>query len=217
MLRRKIRKIILSILLITNIGFISFITARNFINRNKSSEPYRYSQIKSNDGQDVIHKQTIVNGLQSIGKLEVVQASLSHTITINKGYDNAFFRCKKEIQFQGIGKYILDLDGIKESNIIVNNKTKEITVYCKALEASVEVLEDQNLYRNDKGYLTFYSITMQPEQMENIKSSVKAEMMNKLCDEGYLGIAKEKANESVSGILERLTGENYKVHIEYLY
>lgn len=214
MLYKKLKKIILMALLITTItlGALSLI-------KNTYRSP-TFNQISSLQQQKVTkhvdYNKVIIDKLQSTCKLQVVDVSLNETITVKKGFQNFMLKNNKQIKIKGIGHYILDLDKITNNNVVVNNNTKEITIYLDLPECSVELLENENEYANENGLLIFVDQEITPEESNGINTEVKNKMTKTMQDDEYMSIAKDKANEGLNKLLSGITKENYKVKIVFV-
>lgn len=210
---------LLSIILLGLIGYIAInYTLHKINNITKPTKPVVISQIRSLPvvEKNVLHKETIVNKFQSIQKIEIVETEISQQITIKNGYNNNLFKNNKIITFQGIGKYILDLNKINDDNIIIDKDSETIILYISKPIADVKLLEQETQFQDEKGLLTFYDIKLTPEEMENIKYQTKEQMKLKLSSTEYNDTIKEKTRASLEGIIDKLTDEHYKVIINFV-
>lgn len=201
------------------IAVTTFIGAKFLIKKiTAPNQPITYTQMKGNNkaNKDIIHKETIVNNLKSVSKLEIINASLNQEVTIKQGYNNNLFKNNKIVRFFGIGKYILDLEKINSNNIQIDDKEKSITIFTSLPTVNIELLEHKTTFQDEKGLLSFYDQKTSIEEFEKLKSNVKASMTEKLMDEDYSKIVKEKTKENLTKMLNKLTQNNYKININFV-
>ncbi len=214
MLYKKLKKIILMALLVTTVTIGALSLIKN------TYRPPIFNQISSLQQQKVTkhvdYNKVIIDKLQSTCKLQVLDISLNETITVKKGFQNFMLKNNKQIKIKGIGHYILDLDKITKDNIVVNNNTKEITIYSALPSCSVELLENENEYANENGLLIFVDQEITPEESNGINTEIKNRMVKTMQDGEYMGIAKDKANEGLNKLLNGITSEDYKVRIVFV-
>ena len=186
---------------------------------NKSpTPPVVISQIKKVGivEEKVLHKEVITNKFNTIQKIQVIQTSVTQSVTIQHGFNNKFFKNNKLIKFTGIGSYSLDLSKINENNIVINNADKIISIFITKPLAEIELLEEKTEFQDEKGFLIISEVEQTPEEYEQLKYEVKSEMKMKLNGTEYNEIVKTKTIESLEGILNKLTNNEYIVKINFV-
>jgi len=186
---------------------------------NKSpTPPVVISQIKKVGivEEKVLHKEVITNKFNTIQKIQVIQTSVTQSVTIQHGFNNKFFKNNKLIKFTGIGSYSLDLSKINENNIVINNTDKTISIFITKPLAEIELLEEKTEFQDEKGFLIISEVEQTPEEYEQLKYEVKSEMKMKLNGTEYNEIVKTKTIESLEGILNKLTNNEYIVKINFV-
>lgn len=199
MLSKKTKRLLSALLL----GVAFFVGV--FINHNKQA-PQVPHQIVQEQRQEIDYSEAIVTQLESINKLEIYQAYLKNTVTIHQGYNNRFFRNDKTINIPTTGIYKLDLDNVK-GNIIIGQKVVTIIAH---LEYDVIVHEDKMEFTDNKGYLAFYDIKLEPEETAAMITEAKKQMLNKMQDQEYLDIVQRKAEKVIA---EQLDGLDYNIRV----
>lgn len=199
MLSKKTKRLLSALLL----GVAFFVGV--FINHSKQA-PQVPHQIVQEQRQEIDYSEAIVTQLESINKLEIYQAYLKNTITIHQGYNNRFFRNDKTINIPATGIYKLDLDNVT-GNIIIGQKVVTIIAH---LEYDVIVHEDKMEFTDNKGYLAFYDIKLEPEETAAMIAEAKKQMLNKMQDQEYLDIVQRKAEKVIA---EQLDGLDYNIRV----
>lgn len=199
MLSKKTKRLLSALLL----GVAFFVGV--FINHSKQA-PQVPHQIVQEQRQEIDYSEVIVTQLESINKMEIYQAYLKNTVTIHQGYNNRLFRNDKTISIPATGIYKLDLDNVT-GNIIIGQKVVTIISH---LEYDVIVHEDKMEFTDNKGYLAFYDIKLEPEETAAMIAEAKKQMLNKMQDQEYLDIVQRKAEKV---IVEQLDGLDYNIRV----
>lgn len=199
MLSKRTKRLLSALLL----GVAFFVGA--FVNHNKQA-PQVPHQIVQEQRQEIDYSEVIVTQLESINKLEIYQAYLKNTVTIHQGYNNRFFRNDKTINIPANGIYKLDLDNVT-GNIIIGQKVVTIIAH---LEYDVIVHEDKMEFTDNKGYLAFYDIKLEPEETSAMIAEAKQQMLSKMQDQEYLDIVQRKAEKVIA---EQLDGLDYDIRV----
>ena len=199
MLSKRTKRLLSALLL----GVAFFVGA--FVNHNKQA-PQVPHQIVQEQRQEIDYSEVIVTQLESINKLEIYQAYLKNTVTIHQGYNNRFFRNDKTINIPANGIYKLDLDNVT-GNIIIGQKVVTIIAH---LEYDVIVHEDKMEFTDNKGYLAFYDIKLEPEETSAMIAEAKKQMLSKMQDQEYLDIVQRKAEKVIA---EQLDGLDYDIRV----
>lgn len=199
MLSKKTKRLLSALLL----GVAFFVGV--FVNHNKQA-PQVPHQIVQEQRQEIDYSEAIVTQLEAVNKLEIYQAYLKNTVTIHQGYNNRFFRNDKTINIPAIGIYKLDLDNVA-GNIIIGQKVVTIIAH---LEYDVIVHEDKMEFTDNKGYLAFYDIKLEPEETTTMIAEAKKQMLSKMQDQEYLDIVQRKAEKVIA---EQLDGLDYNIRV----
>ena len=211
---KRIIKIILAISVISLVMLIGYKGINAIKGRTGITQPIVISQVRNAvSDKNILHKETVVSKFNSMQKIQVIQTSVSQSVTINNGYTNNFFKNDKVIGFTGLGSYNLDLSKIGENNITIDNNNKTIKLFISKPTVEIELLENKTTFQDDKGYFAFNDMKMTPEEYETMKYQVKSQMTEKLNGSEYDSIVKIKTKESLENILNKLTDNNYTVTI----
>jgi hypothetical protein len=180
----------------------------------KPTKPVVISQVKSSVFEkSVLHKEVITSKFETIHKIQVIQTTVTQQITINQGRKSGLFKNDKLIKYVAIGRYILDLDKIKDENIVIDNDNRTITVFTTRPSVEIELLEDKTEFQDEKGKLSFWDIKLTPEESEKCRYEVKMQMKESLENEKHQEIVSVKAKESLQELLLKTTGYKYTIII----
>ena len=217
MLGKNLKRILITVLL----SLLLYIGANYGLSKirqfNNPTSPVVISQIKNNIVKvKVLHKEVITSKFNTLQRIQVIQTTVTQEITIKQGMESGLFKNNKLIKFTGIGKYILDLNKIHEENIIIDDDNKIVRIFTTKPTVEVELLEEKTQFQDDKGKLSFWDIKLTPEEAEKIRYEVKQQMKLKLENIEYDSIFKEKAKESLEGILNKITDNKYEIIINFV-
>ena len=202
MLRNKLKTLI-SIALIAATLF----TGITFLKRPTETQK-QINPIESNE-QKIDYSESIIEKLESINKLEIMQAYLKQDITLKGKYDNFLFKNNKTITVKANGIYKLDLSNIYENTII---GIDEVTVLA-SIDSNI-IFHDFE-YNTEKGLLVFYDIEVTPEEYESLLDNVKEQMKTKMYTEDYISEVKKRAEEIISREIQKVT-DKYKVRVIFI-
>ena len=206
----------LSVLLASLVLYLSFNYGIAKLTQTKPTQPIVISQVRTTIAEkEVLHKEVILSKFITTKKIQVIQTSVSQQMIISQGAKSGLFKNDKILTFQGIGKYIVDLDKINEENIVINDDEKTVTIFTTKPSAEVELLEEKTEFQDDKGKLSFWDIKLTPEESEKYKYEVKQQMLDKLNGEND-EIVETKAKESLESLLLQVTGNKYRVIINFV-
>ena len=202
MLRNKLKTLI-SIALIAATLF----TGITFLKR-PTEAPKQINKIESNE-QKIDYSESIIEKLESINKLEIMQAYLKQDITLKGKSDHFLLKNNKTITVKANGIYKLDLSNIYENTII---GTDEVTVL-----ASIDndIIFHDFEYNTEKGLLVFYDIEVTPEEYESLLDNVQEQMKTKMYTEDYISEVKKRSEEIISKEIQRVT-DKYKVMVIFI-
>ena len=202
MLRNKLKLLILSALIAATL-----FTGFTFLKR-PTEAPKQINRIENNE-QKIDYSESIIEKLESINKLEIMQAYLKQDITFKGKYDTFLFRNNKTITVKANGIYKLDLNNIYENTII---GTDEVTVL-----ASIDndIIFHDFEYNTEKGLLVFYDIEVTQEEYENLLDNVKEQMKTKMYTEDCISEVKKRAEEIITREVQKVT-DRYKVRVIFI-
>lgn len=155
------------------------------------------------------YSESIIEKLESINKLEIMQAYLKQDITLKGKYDNFLFKNNKTITVKANGIYKLDLSNIYENTII---GTDEVTVL---VSIDNDIIFHDFEYNTEKGLLVFYDIEVTPEEYEGLLDNVKEQMRTKMYTKDYISEVKKRAEEIISREIQKVT-DKYKVRVIFI-
>lgn len=155
------------------------------------------------------YSESIIEKLESINKLEIMQAYLTQEITLKGKYDNFLFRNNKTITVKANGIYKLDLDSIK-GNLIIG--TDEVTVLASM---ETDVIFHDFEYSSEKGLFVFADLQFTPEEYEVLLNEVKGQMITKMFTKDYIEEVKKKAEDNISDKVREATNK-YKVKVVWI-
>ena len=202
MLRNKLKILISSVLIATTL-----FTGFTFLKR-PTEAPKQINRIENNE-QKIDYSESIIEKLESINKLETMQAYLKQDITLKGKYDNFLFKNNKTITVKANGIYKLDLNNIYENTII---GTDEVTVLANI---DNDVIFHDFEYNTEKGLLVFYDIEVTPEEYENLLDNAKEQMKVKMYTEDYISEVKKRAEEIITREIQKVT-DKYKVRVIFI-
>ena len=155
-------------------------------------------------------------------ELIVMEQDLQILTTVTKaGLGNLeIFSKTKDINYAGTGVYTVDLSGIDEDHIEVDEENKTVTVYIPHTVLQYVNIDYDNIEFNDteKGLLAFGDLALTAEQQTEIEKSVQEAMRAELESESLFAQADELAKYKTWDIFQPLisaVSAEYKVDIEF--
>lgn len=198
------------------IGAGIIITSFSYFYMPKKAEPIplNIKSVEKTLDEKIDYRETIMDKLEEINKLEIMQASMNNSVTINgnRFKNNNFFKNNKIINTSSVGKYILDLDDITNNLIFGNN---EVTILV-SLEKEIVLLEKNFTYQEDKGWLAFSDVKLTAEEYNYIIQNVKDTMLDKMNEKEYTSIVKEKAETLIKNKIFQSTNDTFRVNVKWL-
>ena len=138
-------------------------------------------------------------------RLIVHTAHLSETISIaSEGLGGwEWTSIYQDIVYEGDAQYTVDLSGLSETDFILNNELKTLTVRIPyALLDPIRIPADQIKFRDaKKGWAAPKDIKLTPEQNNQLIIQVTDKMKAKLIDENIIAVANENAKTVVAELL----------------
>lgn len=207
MIRKKLRNIIAIALASVGIFTAGIIYS-------KSEEKEKESQYKNLSYEiadtKVDTKSITIDNVKEIGELNFMQASINHSIEINKGW-KCFSKCKT-INFQCIGKYSLDFSKISSNNVHIQGQ--DVKIYCSKPTVDVLILHDNVTYQDDNGIFAG-SLKLEPEEMNQIESQTIKDVKAKITSKSYMDDAKLSAERAIENILMKF-GTKVTVTVQWI-
>lgn len=206
MIRRLKKYITLGILFCTLLGVTSCqLTKSN--NNNQLDNTCKTTRVNENK---ILEKESVVESINELCKLEVLQVQQSKVIKIKQG---KYFTKEKSIKLYANCKYILDLEKIKSENILINGN--EIMIFCSNPELEVTMLEDMTEFSDTKkSFLTFSDLKLTSESWNSILTEAKKSIQQETSK--YIDEAKVKAENSIEKALLTLTKSDYTIDIRWV-
>ena len=172
---------------------------------------------KAVDFQDAI-----LGDSSKLKKIEVYRQEVSDaTTTTDTGLFNlSVFSKNQIITYKGTAVYTVDLSGMKNSDIVLDEENRIVTIYIPhAKQEEINILEkDINYGDVEKGLLAIGDIKMTPEQLNEIQAGARAKMQEKLNEQKVLENADRFAKLSVwelySPIIKNVS-KNYSLEVEF--
>lgn len=138
-------------------------------------------------------------------RLIVHTARLSETISIaSEGLGGwEWTSAYQDIVYEGDAQYTVDLSGLAESDFMVNNETKTLTVRIPyAALSPINIPADQIKFRDvKKGWAAPKDIKLTAEENAQLMIQVNSKMKAKLIDENIIALANENAKTVVAELL----------------
>lgn len=207
MIRRLKKYIALGLIFCTLLGLGSCQINKSIQRSNEKK--YIHTAIINEDNK-VLEKESVVEAVNELCKLEVLQVQLSKGVKIKQG---KYFKKEKDIKLYANCKYILDLEKIKENNVIINGN--EIIIFCSNPSIEVTILESMTEFTDTKNsFLSFGDLELDSESWNSIlvetKNSIQIESSK------YIDEAKVKAENSIEKALSTLTKNNYRIEVRWV-
>ena len=210
-MHKKIANLVTGGLVITAIGTSCF-----YLGNNNTSPPtvVRTEIVQTKEGKvEVDYKEIIAEGLQQESQLIIC----SNKMTIPMSFEQSHWygSAKKDIKFSAIGKWTIDFSKITSDNIVMNENSKNITIYISRPIKSVELLEDETKFSDTQNkWFCFGDIEYTAEEYESIKYNIKCEALTNMIDLDEQ--VKDCAKESIHKIITTVTRIDYDIKIVFI-
>lgn len=114
MVNKKIKKfIIIGLALSTMISYLSIAS----LVQNKQEKKYFTNTAVVSEDVAVLEKESVVEAVKELSKLEILEMQLNKTIRLKEG---KYFKKQQDVKYGIIGKYILNLNKISSENVLIN-------------------------------------------------------------------------------------------------
>ena len=138
-------------------------------------------------------------------RLIVYSAELSETVSLsNEGWGGFKWNSTyQEAKYYCLAEYTVDLSQLSETDFIVNNELKILTVRIPyAVLSPINVLDDKTQFKDpQKGWLAPKDVELTPEDHTRLMLEVKEKMKAQLIDKNIIAAANEEAKTVVAELL----------------
>ena len=169
-------------------------------------------QEKKQFTNNVLEKESVVEAVKELSKLEILEIQLNKTIRLKEG---KYFKKQKDIKFSVLGKYILNLNKISAENVLINGN--EIIIFITEPECEVNINEDLTKFGEvERSFMVFGDLELTPEENNQIHKNLKDSILLEMNLDENMNVAKEKANLSIEKTLSALTKNNYSIEVRWV-
>ena len=166
--------------------------------------------------------EAVLGDEERLKKLEVYSREISDVATLTQA---GLFRIKafskyQFITYNGKAVYTVDLSGLGEEDITLDEETKTVTMKVPAPQLEPINIPSENIQFGDveSGGLAFGNIKLTPEQQAEVETQAKERMLQKLEDEKVVDDARAAAEHSVWEIFQPVISNlssRYTLKIEF--
>lgn len=201
------------------IGLLIGAVAMFFLSRSLTKKPHSSGDVASVNEDGIIEehfggytaidfKDAILGEAGEHQELIVMEQPIKYATTLTREgpWQWEVFRKTQTITYSGTGVYTVDLSGLKEENISVDeeDKTVKITVPHAILQYVNPNYEEIEFSDTEKGLLAFTEIKLTTEELNELYKTVEQEMTELLNEEEILNQADEIARVKVWDIFQPL-------------
>lgn len=172
---------------------------------------------KTTDGsKKFISKETLITQIKQKQKLITTEVNLNEKMTIDNSWGNlSIFKKIQNINFVGSGVYVVDLYSINSNNIIINKNSISITLPKPSVEM-ITLNEEKTIYEtSENGLLRFGDIKLSTEEHQQLMSTVKDKMKNKMMEDEYYNKAINNSEKSMKNLINSMSNTNYSINIKF--
>lgn len=172
---------------------------------------------KTTDGsKKFISKETLITQIKQKQKLITTEVNLNEKMTIDNSWGNlSIFKKIQNINFVGSGVYVVDLYSINSNNIIINKNSISITLPKPSVEM-ITLNEEKTIYEtSENGLLRFGDIKLSTEEHQQLMSTVKDKMKNKMMEDEYYNKAINNSEKSMKNLINSMSNTNYFINIKF--
>lgn len=213
MKRKQVKKMIVVGLLTGSIVATSAAGCQMVINYN--NKPHTIEHMEGLKDSFSI-KESVVTGLKEEVKLNILQVQAKSTITIhNNKAKMGIFKNNNVVTFVGNVNYFVDFSNINEEQVEVEGKAITLTLREPSL-SEVSINEDLTTIQKQEGVLSWVLEEKNLTQEEHLMliKSVKQDIRQEALKE--MQTAKDKAEQQVENLINKLTKEDYQVKINFV-
>lgn len=162
-----------------------------------------------------LDEKAIIDTINDSLELNILNVQLRQRLTIKgNNTDLSWFKNRKHIEYTGHAKYYLDFSNLNENAVKINEN--KIIINLNNPVINLDIDQSKIKYEDEKGWLSFYDIKLDPEVAYQLEKTAKDNMKKQLIDDDYLNEAKEKANNKIQFILKTLTDNSYEININWI-
>lgn len=177
----------------------------------KNKELAEYTNTIVIEDTETLTKESVVNEIQNLCKLEVMSTDVTKEIKLKEG---DFFTKEQNIKFNLTSTFILDLNSITTESVIINDMG-EIVIFSKTPIINISFDEDNTEFGDiEKSFLTFGDLDTSIEELESIKSELKKSVEIEMLE--YIELAKEQSEQSIKDALLKLSKDSKEVSVRWL-
>lgn len=214
MLKKKITKI----LTICLIGIALFMGGVLY-NKNKAIDGFArvnngYTYQQNTSRVEVLNKGVVVNELHRVKKLILLEQENTVSLQLKKEMIWNLGSTIKNIQYTYNCGYYADLNNIKETQVIVSDKQKTITMYINYPSVVCELLDDKTLFKDEKSGLIHTDIKLKPEEMESYRVQSKQDMLRYMSEKNNRDMIERECKNGLKELIKQIT--NYGVEINFV-
>ena len=209
MVNKKIKKFIMIGLVLSSI--VSCFAVSSLVKNNQEKNQFTNTVVVS-ERVNVLEKESVVEAVKELSKLEILAIQLNKTIRLKEG---KYFKKQQDIKFNTTGKYILNLEKISPSNVIINGN--EIIIFATEPECEANINEDLTKFGDvERSFMAFGDLELTPEESNKIQKQLKESILLEMNLDENMNVAKEKASTGIERALSTLTKNNYSVEVRWV-
>lgn len=180
-------------------------------------------KLETNKDMTLSLKEAVLGKSQQQKKLVVFEQHLSDIIKVTDQGSLPFNLSKKYqyVKYSGTASYSVDLSGIDEDSLLVDEEARTITIYIPHTEKQLDINEEETQADETEkvGIFSIGDLKLTEEERAEVIADVKKNMEDKLADENVKEIADRMAVMSVWEIYQPVvTGVSpeFAVVVEFL-
>lgn len=198
MVNKKIKKFIMIGLVLSSM--FSCFAVSSLVKSNQEKKQFTNTVVVS-ERVDVLEKESVVEAVKELSKLEILEMQLNKTIRLKEG---KYFKKQQDIKFSISGKYILNLNKISAENVLINGN--EIVIFTTEPECEANINENQTKFGDvEHSFMAFGDLEIMPEENNKIQKQLKESILLEMNLDENMNVAKEKASISIEKTLSTLT------------
>ena len=167
-------------------------------------------------------QEAVLGDSSKLKKLEVYKQEITDaTTTTDTGLFNlAVFTKNQVITYKGTAVYTVDLSKLKDSDIVLDEENKIVTIYIPhAEQEDINILEkDINYGDTERGLLAIGDIKMTAQDLGKIQAGAREKMQQKLDEQKVLETADRFAKLAVWELYSPIikgVAKNYSLEVEF--
>lgn len=189
-------------------------------------KPYKKNKTwilpKINSSKKILIQEAIIKSMKDKSELITLETSLKQKITLDNSWGNfSLFKKVQNINFFGTGVYCVDLSKIKNDDIKIDNKSKEILINLpKPYVKNITIDESKTEYETvEKGILRFGEIKLEPSEYGVMMNEAKLRMLNEMNKPQAYKKSEESSRNAIINflqeVLKKQSHKSYKIKINF--